>query len=169
MSWRWHFREAVLNNPAVGDERFFLTGRTAGQSGPVRDSIRVSVGDIVTVRVYIANNGPPTSSTQGLNARIEVPRGLSERARIYAYVGADNSSPKVIYDSVVLFSDRPFAARMVRGSARLDNRSNRHFRIADSIADRGAALGFSKLNGRISGCYCQAGYLTARLAIQAPR
>lgn len=167
--------DSTINNPLVDDERYFLGLRRIGGAGPIVDKARVRPGDRVAIRIYVANSadveptGDDRLDARGVRVRLEIPRDPSSFVRVYGWLTAANAIPKEIFDSAVLVSDQPVALSMVPGSARLSNRAHPSgLRLAD-FSKRPVMIGYSQLNGRMSSCFCQSGYVTATLAVRAAR
>lgn len=159
--------DSAIGNPAVQDERHFVAGRRVGSLGPSADRVDVGPGDKVVIRIFVANNGPIHSSTRRLRARVELPPVAAHRHRIYGWLSADNAAPKEVYDAMELRATTPVKIKATPSSARLTNRAHpRGLRLADTIVGPGVTLGYRRLDGRISGCPCQSGYVTLRLRVE---
>lgn len=163
---------STINHPTVGDERFFVSARKHGDAGPVGEVIDVESGDRVTVRIFVANDaqqslaGAENSVARGATARLEIPTRASETLRLYGWISADNAVPASVFDSVMLRSERPIRARLVRGTARLSNRAHpRGVRLADKIAGAGTPIGYREMNGIFGSCYCESGYITLDIVV----
>lgn len=164
--------DSTLNNPVYGDERYFLSGKVEGDVGGVRDLIKVEPGDVVQLRIFVANDGDPNIPhprallAQHLAVRLELPRDPDSQARIFAWLSARNAHPAAIFDSVTLESDEPFSVHLVGGSVKLTNRAHPNgLRLPDSIVEEAVLLGYRRPNGTLDTCFCHAGLVLAKVVI----
>lgn len=163
---------STAGNPEVGDERFFLAAKLEGETGPVRDLLEVEPGDILVTRIFFANDARipfrprPGLIAKGLWARIEVPRDPASEVRLYGWLSADNANPGAVFDTLTLRSELPVLLHLVSGTARLVNKSHPDgLALADSLAEDGVKLGYRRLDGRLGGCMCEAGYVIAKFVV----
>lgn len=161
-----------MDNPEVGDERFFLAAKLEGETGPVRDLLEVEPGDILVTRLFFANDARipfrprPELIAKGLWARIEVPRDPASEIRLYGWLSADNAEPGAVYDSLTLRSKVPVALHLVGDTARLVTKAHPDgLALADSLTGGGVQLGYRRLDGRLGGCMCEAGYVIAKFIV----
>jgi hypothetical protein len=162
-----------VGNPEVGDERFFLAAKLEGETGPARDLLEVEPGDILVTRLFFANDARipfrphPELIARGLWARIEVPRDPASEVRLYGWLSADNANPGAVFDTLTLRSELPVVLHLVGGTARLVNKPHPDgLVLADSLADVGVQLGYRRLDGRLGGCMCEAGYVMAKFIVR---
>lgn len=162
-----------VNNPKVGDERFFLAGRPDGLAGPVQDRLSVKPGEVVTLRMFVSNSaqvdlaGAADSVAHNVRARIAFPNRASTTPQAFGWLSADNASPSEVYDSMTLVASVPIRARLLPGSARLTNHAHPGgLALPDAIAGEGVRLGFKRLDGELGACYCESGYVTLMVKVE---
>jgi hypothetical protein len=163
---------STVGNPEVGDERFFLAAKIEGKTGPVRDLLEAEPGDILVTRLFFANDARiplrPHSEliAEGLSARIEVPRDPASEIRLYGWLSADNANPGAVFDTLTLRSELPVVLHLVGGTVRIVNKAHPNgLALGDSLADDGVKLGYRRLDGRLGGCMCEAGYVIAKFVV----
>lgn len=163
---------STVGNPVVGDERFFLAAKLERETGPVLDLIEVEPGDILVARFFFANDARipfrprPELIAKGLRAKIEVPRDPASEIRLYGWLSADNANPAAVFDTLTLRSELPVVLHLVGGTARLVNKPHPDgLALADSLVDDGVQLGYRRLDGRLGGCMCEAGYVIAKFVV----
>jgi len=165
---------STVNNPAVGDERFFVSGVVVGAGGPVTDLIDVDPGDVVRVRMVVVNDaqmervGSHGSIARGVTARLETPRKPRRILRVYGWLTADNAVPSQVFDTATVRSRQPIRLTLIRGSGRLRNRAHPPgLRLPDELVGNGTLLGYRRLDGTLGGCFCQAGYVLAEFKVDS--
>jgi hypothetical protein len=161
-----------LNTSGFGDERFFLSAKVEGDVGGVQDRLAVSPGDIVQLRLVVANNGDPNLPhersllTRHLAAHVELPRDPAAEAKIVAWLEAQNASPRQVYDSTIVEADEPIVLHPVEGSATLRNLAHSHgLLLSESLFDGGTLIGYRRLDGRLGTCFCEIGVILAKLVV----
>jgi hypothetical protein len=164
--------DSTVNTPAYGDERFFLSAKIEGDVGGVKDLLEVEPGDIIQLRIIVANDGDPNVPhslpllARGVTARVELPRDPADEAQIVAWLSADNASPQQIYDSLRLISSDSVGLHFVGGSAVLRNSAHSQgLPLPDSLFEEGALLGYRRLDGRLDTCFCHLGIVLAKVVV----
>lgn len=163
---------STVNTPVYGDERFFLSAKVEGEVGGVEDRLEVEPGDVVQLRILVANDGDPNRPhlrlllARGLSGRVELPRDPAAEAKIVAWVTADNAVPTQVYDSLVLAGDEPFVLHPVGDSAGLQNAAHpRGLQLPDALFGEGALLGYRRLDGQLDTCMCHIGVILAKVVV----
>jgi uncharacterized repeat protein (TIGR01451 family) len=166
---------SITDNPVAGDERYFLTGALPGTgrwSDPVRGA---QDGQEITLRIFVHNDAAANLhlNARDTRVRVQIPGGSRQNQQIIAYVNADNSRPRSVWDTLDVSGANNgfFELQYVPGSARL---TNNHFtngvRLPDSIVgENGAQVGYSSLNGVVPGCAQFSGWVTLRVKVNMPR
>jgi len=164
--------DSTLHNPIYDDERYFLSGKVEGEVGGVQDLIRVEPGDVVQLRMFVANDGDPNIPhprpllARGLEARLELPQDPASLVRIVGWLTARNAYPAQVFDSVTLEGGEPFLVHLVGGSVELQNRAHaKGIPLPDSIVERPTPLGYRRLDGMLDTCFCHAGNVMAKVVI----
>ena len=162
--------------PRYGDERDFLNVRPARSStSTFFNALNVTRGEHVLLRVYYDNDGDPRaeprpgySSARDVHAMIVLPYARGRHLTVAGSITAANTIPRTVGDTVMLRGSAPFNLVYVPGTARLWNRAHPHgLRLPNALfAGTGAELGYAVLNGTITGCFCQAGLITAELLVE---
>lgn len=163
---------SITDNPAYGDERNFFRIKESTASGSTyTDELKVEPGKTYRGYVYVHNNASSVLNDAAhkyagiainTQLRINLPNSVTPgtKARINAYITADNASPKQIWDEAYMTSDSAVAIRYVPGSAVYNNRGGANgAKLADSFLTTGAQLGYDSLNGRLPGCNDYSGYV----------
>lgn len=172
---------SMTNNPAYGDERNFFRIKDASQnSSTYTDDLKIQPGKTYEGYVYIHNNASKTFNSAeykqkgiALNTklRINLPKHVApgSKARINAYISADNAQPKQVWDEAYMTSDSNITLRYVPGSAIFTNRGKTNgSKLNDSFLTSGALLGYDKMDGRFPGCNEYAGYVKFRFTADQP-
>jgi hypothetical protein len=191
------------NSSVEGDERRFVTGNIAPtlllqretSSSLTFNSVEVSRGDEVRVRVYFRNGAVPQRgdvkavTTRNARVGVFVSRTASAGNVVLAVLYADNASPRVIAGRVAFVSSEPFRLTYIPESARLVNRYSGQggigtgLRLPDAIVGdldaihddprrfkptMGTPIGYSKLDGRIGDVnpYNQQGWVWLRFRVR---
>jgi hypothetical protein len=168
---------SYTNAPRYGDERNFLNAVAAAavSSVPFENNLRVARGEEVLLRVYYDNDGdaraaprPGGSTARGSRLAVLLPYARRTSLVLAANIIASNTVPHTIGDTVTLYSTAPFNVVYVPASARLWNRAHPlGLRLPNSLLSGGGALiGYQEMNGTITGCFCQSGYITLRVLIE---
>jgi hypothetical protein len=137
------------NNPRVGDEREFLAvSNPYDPDGDVVDVLSLGQGPrVLTLRAFIDNNtyqhlpGRITDAV-GTRLRVALPEAPTYETKPTAYLYARNAHPRVIWDTVSLFSVvQPARFDYVEGSTELHDKDGVHS-LPDGIASQaGVRLG----------------------------
>lgn len=171
---------SITNNPAYGDERNFFRIKDAATSGTYTDELKVEPGKTYRGYVYVHNNASKVLNDAAheykgvaLNTqlRVSLPNSVTpgNKARINAYITADNAQPKQIWDEAYMTADSAVAIRYVPNSAKYyNNGPTNGATIADSFLTTGAPLGFDSLNGRLPGCNEYSGYILFDFVVDKP-
>lgn len=146
-----------ISNGKIGDERNFVGARkgTAVTGGSWNaDSLTVSDGDVITVRLYVHNNSPKGTEAvaTGVSASFSLPSTVGKEQTIIGYLNSSNATPDRYWDEVVIKSDDDFFLEYVEGSAKYVNTQGT-FSLSDNIVTSGATLGYTSMNGEVPGCY----------------
>src|SRR3954466_2977214 len=101
---------SITDNPQVGDERPFFSGKVTTASGNVVDNIHVNDNDEVTLRVFFHNNAAQNLNLVATNTRVKVflPRIAATSTFATSTISADNANPGVVSDTVDFNGDRTF-------------------------------------------------------------
>jgi hypothetical protein len=160
---------SITNNPSVGDERPFLSGKVNSAPGNVVDNIHVNDNDEVVLRVYLHNNAASNLNLVSTNTRVKIllPKAASAATYAAGYITSDNANPRVVADTVDFNGDRPFTVEYLPGTAYLTNKIfTSGTLISDSVvSDSGALVGYNALDGRVPGCFEYSGYVTIRVRV----
>jgi len=179
---------SYINTNVYGDERAFLDAKecvvtgpncyTQGQSGGYKDQQPVQPGKEYIVRAYVHNIANPSINASGKgvakNTRLQMvlPEGQGNNLTMQARISADNSIPKMVYDTVNLKnSNQAFTADYVEGSATIYNRANpTGHKLGDEIMTAtGAKLGHKEMDGVYPGCFPYSSFVTIRVKILQPK
>ena len=113
---------SFLNSP-YGDERGFFDARQSNAPIPLvfRDHLRVEDGDQVVIRIYVHNDasdaaGGVAASARDVHVLVELPTSRRRRNSLSAQIAASNASPRIVGDTVQLYSGKPFSVSFNRGS-----------------------------------------------------
>ncbi len=171
---------SITNNPAYGDERNFFRIKDAATSGTYTDELKVEPGKTYRGYIYVHNNASKVLNDAAheykgvaLNTqlRVSLPNSVTpgNKARINAYITADNAQPKQVWDEAYMTADSAVAIRYVPNSAKYyNNGPTNGATIADSFLTTGAPLGFDSLNGRLPGCNEYSGYILFDFVVDKP-
>ncbi len=161
---------SITDNPVVGDERPFLSGKVSTSTGNVVDNIHVKDGDVVSLRVFYHNNAMAKLHKVATNTRVKIflPTVPATRTWATSFIVADNATPKAVSDTVDFSGDDPFTLEYVPGSAQLWNNVFRGATLSDSIVtNTGAQIGYDKIDGNIPGCEQFSGYVTINVKVHS--
>ena len=125
--WRdYPFFNGIVNGP-FGDERQFLRAVVVGRSNQWSQTVHVSPGDTVEVKVTVVNEAEPILNEHGRqrgiarNTRVVVARSPYKSAdpSLFAVVSADNASPRWIASRVFVVATEPVILQYKRNSTRV--------------------------------------------------
>ena len=164
--------DSTVNNPDYGDERFFFSGKVLGTVGGVKDRIAVEPGDVVQLRVVVANDADPARRpalvARGVRAWVEVPAEPAREVRLVAWLEAENANPGQVFDSLYIVASEPVVLELASGSAALVNQVHQQgLALGDEILGAGVLLGVSRLDGRIGPLARETGVVMARVRVRA--
>ena len=168
---------SITDNPNYGDERNFTLAKPSSNTsaGGWSDTyVNITHDDEYLVRVYVHNNASANLNLVAENTRVRVslPTNTAKEIRLGAFISANNAKPKEVYDDVIFRSDKLFNIAYVAGSARFKNNVNPNpgFNISDDlVTNRGALIGYNKMDGRLPGCFEYSGILTFKVKIQTQK
>ncbi len=164
--------DSITNNPNYGDERNFSLVKDAASTSPTdwRDTLTVQPGKEYMVRIYVHNNAASNLNLIATNTRasVNLPTTTAKSLQINSFISADNANPQKIWDQVTLTSDQAFNLAYVPGSAKYTNNLYPQGLALgnDLFTSPGALLGYTKLDGKIPGCFQYSGYVTFKVTPQ---
>ncbi|MEX1995648.1 MAG: hypothetical protein WD887_02630 [Candidatus Saccharimonadales bacterium] len=162
---------SITDNPTVGDERPFLSGKVTTASGNVVDNINVQHNDEVVLRVYFHNNAAANLNLVATNTRVKIflPTVSATNTFATSFITSDNSNPGAVTDTVDFTGARPFTLSYVNGSARLTTNALNGVQLSDNIVNNtGAQVGYDQINGNVPGCGQFSGFVTIRVRVNMP-
>lgn len=169
---------SIVDNPAHGDERNFVSIKEAGASSATyTDNINLQGGKEYEVYVYYHNNAKSSLNASGkgiakdVKLRMEMPAVVKagQTASINGYISASNATPGTVYDDVKGKASSDIALRYVPSSAKIHNFGKTDgATLPDTLITTGTPLGFDSLNGVVPGCNEYAGYVTFRIKADQP-
>ena len=177
---------SITNNPKYGDERNFAHIKEFGTSNAYSNEITLVPGKTYEVFVYYHNNASESFNgtnsngpgvAKGAFARVEFPstvKGNNNPGNVF--LGADNATPKQVWDTINFKSVEQVSMHYVSGSAVLHNfaeakagSSIREFKLSDDIfGPKGHLIGFNKMDGILPGCNFYSGYITFKITVDNP-
>jgi hypothetical protein len=168
---------SYTNAPRYGDERDFLNAKAvaAGSSASFQNYVAVARGKEALLRVYFDNDGDAraeprlgASIAHGVRVSVLLPYARSKTLSVAANISADNARPRTVGDTVTFYSAAPFNLVYVPGSARLWNRAYPSGLSLPNMlfSGRGTPIGYQKMDGDVTGCFCQSGLITLRVLIE---
>lgn len=162
---------SITNNPNIGDERNFVGIREAGSSSLWKDDMNVERGKEYTVRMYVHNNAATSLNlvAENVTARFTLPTTTGKSVQVDGSVTASNATPNMVYDHATFTSNENFNVAYVPGTLKFENNAfgAAGTALPESIFDqRGALLGYDKLDGKIPGCFQYAGYVSFKVKPQ---
>ncbi len=172
--------DSITDNPSYGDERnFFRIKDAEANNSAYADEVKVEPGKTYEGYIYFHNNASKTFNdaahnysgiAKNVSLRVNMPNTVTAgaKARINAYISADNANPKEVWDEAYMTADTAVAIRYVPGSAKIFNGGALNGQgIADSFLTSGAQLGYDTW-GTIPGCNEFAGYVTFKFVADKP-
>lgn len=159
---------SITNNPSVGDERAFFSGKDANSSGNVQENLHVTDNEEIIMRVYFHNNAASNLNLVATNTRVKIflPTKAESKTFATSYIVADNANPMAVADTFDMNGDRPFTLEYEKGSAQLWNNVFRGATLSDDIVtNNGALVGYDKIDGRVPGCAQYSGYVTIKARV----
>lgn len=161
---------SITDNPVVGDERPFLSGKLMSASGNVVDKINVNDNDVVIFRVYFHNNAGSDLNLTATNTRVKIflPKIADSKQWATSFITADNSNPGAVTDTVDLDGPRPFLLEYIPGSAIMTNNVfTNGTPLSDNIVtNTGALVGYNAVDGRVPGCGQFSGFVTIKVKVK---
>ena len=161
---------SITNNPVIGgDEKDFVGIREVGSNEKWTNNMKVQNGKEYYVRIYVHNNAASNLNLVAENvvAKLNVPTTTAKNVTVQGQISASNAKPNTVWDEATFSSDNDFNLAYVAGSALFENNGMGKTKLPDSIVNNtGATLGYSKLDGKIPGCFQYAGYVTVKVKAQ---
>ena len=162
---------SITNNPNIGDERNFVGIREAGSNSPWQDNMQVQRGKEYTVRMYVHNNAASSLNliAKDVTARFTLPTNTAKSIQVDGAITSSNATPNMVYDHATFNGSEDFNLAYVSNTLKFENNAFGPNGVAlpESIFDqRGALLGYDKLDGKIPGCFQYAGYVTFKVKPQ---
>lgn len=162
---------SITNNPNIGDERNFVGIRETNSANTWHDNMQVEKGKEYYVRMYVHNNAASSLNltAQDVTARFTLPTNTSKSIQVDGSVSASNASPQMVYDHATFTGNENFNLAYVPGTLKYENNAfgSAGTALPETIFDqRGALLGYDKLDGKIPGCFQYAGYVTFKVKPQ---
>ena len=161
---------SITNNPVIGgDEKDFVGIREVGSNAKLTNNMKVQNGKEYYVRMYVHNNAASNLNLVAENvvAKLNVPTTTAKNVTVQGQISASNAKPNTVWDEATFSSDNDFNLAYVAGSALFENNGMGSTKLPDSIVNNtGATLGYSKLDGKIPGCFQYAGYVTVKVKAQ---
>ena len=161
---------SITNNPVIGgDEKDFVGIREVGSNAKWTNNMKVQNGKEYYVRMYVHNNAASNLNLVAENvvAKLNVPTTTAKNVTVQGQISASHAKPNTVWDEATFSSDNDFNLAYVAGSALFENNGMGTTKLPDSIVNNtGATLGYSKLDGKIPGCFQYAGYVTVKVKAQ---
>lgn len=171
---------SITNNPNQGDEREFVSVSDLTAGGSLANSVSLVPGHEYKVQIYIHNNAASNLNASGkgiatgTKVQSKLPKSVNGTAKIAGYVYADNATPKEVYDTAELKSDKNVDLEVVSGSVYLSthaidqNLSNNLVTVGDAEmpVGGGVLVGSSALNGKWYGCMEYAGVVVYKFRVK---
>lgn len=162
---------SITDNPQVGDERAFLSGKDINSTGNVVDNINVTDNEEVVLRVFYHNNAASNLNLVSTNTRVKIflPTKAATSTFATSFIVSDNANPRAVTDTVNFTGPRPFTLEYEPGTAQIWNNVFRGTVLNDNIVNNtGALIGFDKLTGEVPGCAEFSGYVTIKVRVHMP-
>ena len=100
---------SAIDNPVVGDERYFTAVALEGQA--VVNRLTVEPGDTFVIRLYLNNNADTRLQfggvAQDVNAKVLVPTLSGTQFNVVGFISARNAVPRVSNDTALVISETP--------------------------------------------------------------
>jgi uncharacterized repeat protein (TIGR01451 family)/LPXTG-motif cell wall-anchored protein len=166
---------SITNNPNIGDERNFVGIREAGTTNLWSDDMTVVRDKEYTVRMYVHNNAAANLNkvAENVTARFTLPTTTGKTVQVDGSITSSNASPTMVYDHAAFKSTEDFNLAYLPGTLKFENNvfGPNGIALPTSIFDqRGATLGYDKLDGKIPGCFQFDGYVSFKVKPQfAPK
>ena len=162
---------SITNNPEIGgDERDFVSIREAGTTGLWQDSVQVQPGKEYTVRMYVHNNAAANLNlvANDVTARFVLPIETGKSIKVDGSITSSNANPGMVYDGATFTGAQDFNLAYVANTLKFENNGfPGGTALPESIFDnRGALLGYDKLDGKIPGCFQYDGYVSFKVKPQ---
>lgn len=156
---------SITDNPHVGDERNFVGIREKGSNANWSDNMTVQKGKEYTVRMYVHNNAAANLKlvAQNVTAEFNLPTTIGKSIQVNGFLRASNATPTEVYDHATFTGSEDFNLNYVEGSLRYENNvfGTPGVALPETIfTQTGAKLGYSKLDGKIPGCFQYDGAVT---------
>lgn len=156
----------VKDNPAIGDERAFVTLRNFNDNN-YTDQLKVADKDVIVVRAYYHNNAAKDKVAKNVTAKFNIPSLSAKSISVTGYISADNADPKIVSDTANVIADKSFSLEYQKGSAQIWNNALRGLTLSDSIVNsNGTLLGYGKLDGNVAGGSQNSGYVTIKAVVR---
>jgi hypothetical protein len=145
--------DSIANDPAVGNEAYFMRAKVLGSPGSMQGRVNVKVGDTVLVRALIQNDaaidGAHSKSLVARDTRfnLSIPTNSSSELPLIGHISASNAVPQHIYDTILLYAKTRFSIEYDWGTAVLANRAYKGLALSDDIMGEGALVGSGRLAG----------------------
>lgn len=166
---------SITDNPEIGgDERDFVSIREAGSTGLWKDSVQVQAGKEYIVRMYVHNNAAANLGlvANDVTARFVLPVDTGRSIKVDGSITSSNATPTMVYDGATFTGTEDFNLAYVANTLKFENNGFPNgTALPESIFDnRGALLGYDKLDGKIPGCFQYDGYVSFKVKPQfAPK
>jgi uncharacterized repeat protein (TIGR01451 family)/LPXTG-motif cell wall-anchored protein len=162
---------SITNNPEIGgDERDFVSIRESGSTGLWQDSVQVQPGKEYTVRMYVHNNAAANLNlvANDVTARFVLPVETGKSIKVDGSITSSNATPNMVYDGATFTGGENFNLAYVANTLKFENNGFPNgTALPESIFDnRGALLGYDKLDGKIPGCFQYDGYVSFKVKPQ---
>ena len=157
---------SITNNPAIGDERYFVRIGEINPEKTVLDTkeICLKAGKQYLVHIYVCNDASETVNDskhqhQGValvtHLYTNYPKFVlpNKRGYVFAKITAKNSEPESIWHGVAVTANEGVKLNYIVGSSRIYNEwdANRSVLSTNLFSEEGTLLGLNVLNGVIPG------------------
>ena len=158
-----------ISDGAIGDEKNFVGAKVSSDTGKVwnADEINVKDGETYTIRLYVHNNSPKgmDAIAENVKASFSLPTTIAKSHTIVGYLDSSNATPTRYWDEVTLKSNDNFYLEYIKGSAKYTNSEMGAVSLPDEVITSGALVGYTKLDGKIPGCYQYDGEATIQVKV----
>jgi uncharacterized repeat protein (TIGR01451 family) len=173
---------SFVDNPQRGDERTFARIKESGTNNSAyARSIKLVPGKTYDVLAYYHNNAANNLNdaahnyagvAQGAYLRVQKPDSVNGSSIINVFIGANNATPREVWDTLNVTSDGKVDVTYVSNSAfisnlgsvngqKLPNNGNNLF------ASSGQLIGYNALDGKVPGCNEFSGYVVFQIRVSA--